>query len=85
MNMNKIEINQSKEMSISEKQLFMWMNDNHINKKINLPYTKIAEQLGARLPRNIVARMDSLIKKGFIEKTKYPRKGKKCNQYKILK
>lgn len=81
--MTKEEIYASKELSISEKQLFMWLNDYlHDHEEINLKYTDIAKLIASD-QRNTFKRLKSLVEKGFISKTR--NKVGTCNTYKILR
>lgn len=84
--MTKKEIYASKEMSISEKQLFMWLND-YFNKhgEINLRCIDIAKAIASDY-RNTFKRLKSLVKKGFISKTKSRNsRFRSCNSYTILR
>jgi DNA-binding MarR family transcriptional regulator len=83
--MKNIEIFASKEMSLSEKQVLMWFNEQ--DKPIVAGNKDIADAVGLH-PRGVFNNIKSLEKKGFIRKNVGAGELKhyaRCNTYDVLK
>jgi len=82
--MKRKEIHASKELTITEKNIFLWLTDySHRHKIIDLRHVDIAK---ATLMNKftIIKNISSLEKKGFIKITKHY-SSYKCNSYQVLR
>ncbi len=83
--MKRREVYMCKELSLSEKHLFMWFKDyQKKHKTISLSHVDIAKAIASDR-RNMQRTLNFLIKKGFVKRTKINAYKSNSFCYKILK
>ncbi len=83
--MKRNEIHVDKNLTSSEKQLFLWLSDNfQKNKEFYITQAEIGKGISIN-PAAICVRIASLTKKGYLKKVRHFNTKGKCNSYIILK
>jgi predicted transcriptional regulator of viral defense system len=83
MKRNKIHVD--KNLTSSEKQMFLWLSDNfEKNKEFYITQNDIGKGISINSV-SVCVRMASLTKKGYLKKIRHLNTKGKCNSYVILK
>ena len=79
------EIHADQELGITERQIFLWLNDNFPkDKEFFITHANIGKAV-SRHANNISIHMSKLANKGYITKIKHPENSNKRNSYIIAR